>query len=155
MRLELEESIQAPLPVVFGVFTDLHHAPEHIESITALEVIGKGPVGKGTRFRETRVMFGKETTEEMEISQFDPPRSYMVEGFSCGVAFRTTYTFDSSMGVTTVRMVMESEPRSLFAKIVGPVMGVMMKGAMVKAMNKDHAQLKAVCEARAAEEAQG
>ena len=45
MRLVLEETILAPRPIVFGVFTDLARAPERIESIASLEVqIGRAHV---------------------------------------------------------------------------------------------------------------
>ena len=148
MQLEFEESIDAPQALVFEVFTDLQQAPDNLDSIQSIEVIGGGPVGKGTRFRETRVMFRKETTEEMEIAEFDPPRMYMVRGYSCGTEFETTYRFQGSQRQTQLKMTMTSTPKTLFAKVVGPIMGAMMKGAMCKAMDADHAQLKAICESR-------
>lgn len=150
MKLVIEETIAAPIQSVFELFTDLSHAAEHIESIKSLEVIGKGPVGKGTRFRETRVMFGKEATEEMEITAFDPPRSYCVEAESCGAHFRTVYSFEGGQRETRVTMETTSKPMTFMAKVTGPVLGVLMKGAMKKAMRQDHEDLKRVAEARAA-----
>ncbi len=149
MKLVLEETIAAPIQAVFELFTDLSHAADHIDPIQSLEVIGKGPVGKGTRFRETRVMFGKQATEEMEITAFDPPRSYRIEAESCGSHFCTVYSFEGGQRETRVTMETTSRPLSLFAKVVGPLMGLMMKGAMKKAMCADHANLKAVAEAAA------
>lgn len=154
MKLILEETIAAPVQRVFELFTDLAKAPEHIESITKVELLGKGPVGKGTRFRETRIMFGKEATEEMEVTAFDPPRSYRVEAESCGAHYTTIYEFDGGQRETKVTMTTTSKPISLFAKIVGPIMGVMIKGAMVKSMKADHENLKAIAEGRAAENAE-
>ena len=151
MRLELEETVQAPQALVFGVFTDLQQAGETIDSITKMEVLGKGPVGKGTRFRETRMMFGKEATEEMEIAEFDPPRMYMVRGYSCGTEFDTTYRFDGGQRQTKVTMTMESRPKTLYARVLGPLFGLMMRKTMTKMLDADHAQLVELCEARAAE----
>lgn len=146
MKLVLEETIAAAPADVFRVFTDLAMAPERIDSIQSLELLGKGPVGKGTRFRETRVMFGKEATEEMEITEFDPPRSYTVEAESCGVHYHSRYTFDGTQASTKVLFTMSTRPASLMGRVMGPVFGVLMKGSMRKAMEQDHAQLKAVCE---------
>ena len=147
MKYVLEESIAAPAHEVFQVFTDLTHAPERISAIQSLEVLGKGPVGKGTRFRETRVMFGKESTEEMEITEFDPPRAYSVEGLSCGCEFHTRYTFEGGQRETAVTMTMTTKPLTLVAKLLTPVMGLIFGGAMKKALRADHAELKAYTEA--------
>lgn len=146
MRLVLEETIAAPRRVAFDVFTDLPKAPERIEGITRVELVTSGPVGKGTRFRSTRVMFGKEATEEMEITAFDEPTSFTLEGFSCGARFFTEYRFEGGQRETKVTMTMTSRNESLFAKVVGPVMGVLMGGAMKKAMLKDLAQFKRAAE---------
>lgn len=156
MRLVLEETINAPKRVVFDVFTDLAKASERIESITKLEIVGGGPVGKGTRFRETRIMFGKkEETQEMTIAAFDAPNSYTVEGYACGARFYTVYDFDGGQRETKVTMTVTSRNETLFAKVIGPIMGKLMTGAMKKAMCKDHAELKAVCEQLAAGSPEG
>ena len=80
--LTTSKFVQAPPEATFDAFTDLRSAPDRIEAITALEVLGDGPVGVGTRFRETRVVFKREATEEMEITAFDRPNSYAVEAES-------------------------------------------------------------------------
>ena len=153
MNLVIEETIEAPIQQVFELFTDLSHAADHVESIKTIEVIGKGPVGKGTRFRETRIMFGKERTEEMEITSFDPPRSYRVEAMTCGAQFTTIYRFEGGQRETRVTMETCMKPVSLLSRVTGPLMGFMMKGSMRKMMSVDHADLKRVAEARAAESA--
>lgn len=151
MRLVLEETISAPRSIVFGVFTDLQRAPERIESITALEVFGGGDVGAGTRFRETRTMFGKEAVEEMEITSFDAPVRYTVEGESCGARFLTEYRFVDDGPGTRVTMTMTTRNETLFAKVLGPLMGLILGGAMRRAMARDHAALGRAAEALAAE----
>jgi len=148
MQLVLEETVQAPREVTFDVFSDLNNAARNLDSIESLEIVGGGPVGKGTRFRETRIMFGKEATEEMEISAYDPPSSYTVTGYSCGVEFNTTFRFEESGDGTKVTMTMVSRNKTVFAKVIGPLMGAMMKKSMTKMMAADNAQLKAVAESR-------
>src|SRR5437016_2004343 len=70
----ISKQIDAPLDTVFGLFTNLAEAPRRIKGIKNLEVLTPGPVGVGTRFKETRVMFGRDCTEEMQITAFEPGR---------------------------------------------------------------------------------
>ncbi len=57
--------VLAPVDRTFEAFCELDKAVERIPGITALEVLTDGPFGEGTRWRETRLMFKKEATEEM------------------------------------------------------------------------------------------
>ena len=86
---ELTEHVAAPPAEVFAVFADFEGAPQRTSGIDKLEVLTEGPIGPGTRFRETRTMFGRQTTEELEIVAFDEGRSYSVRCESCGCEFRT------------------------------------------------------------------
>lgn len=149
MKLELTETIHAPQEIVWGIISDFEGAATNIEAIQSVEMVTPGPVGKGTRFKETRVMFGKQATEEMEVTAIDPPDGYTVEAFSCGAHFRSTYTLSESSGVTTLHLLVQTEAQSMFARIMGPVMGWMMTGSMKKAMSKDHADIRRAAEARA------
>jgi hypothetical protein len=46
---------------VFGFLTDGANAPRVVPSVVRVEKLTDGPVGAGTRYRETRLMNGKET----------------------------------------------------------------------------------------------
>ncbi|MEM8933857.1 MAG: SRPBCC family protein, partial [Acidobacteriota bacterium] len=96
--------IDAPVDEVFAVFADFEHAAERIDGIRELDVLTDGPIGAGSRFRETRVMYGKEATEEMEITAFEPDRSYTVECTSHGAHFTSVYTFEPEHGGTNVTL---------------------------------------------------
>jgi carbon monoxide dehydrogenase subunit G len=146
MKLDLEEAIQAPQGVVWQVITDFDGAPGRISGIKALEVLTDGPIGKGTRFRETRVMFGKETVEEMEITRFEAPTTYTVEADSCGAHFASTYTLREVAGRTELRLEIRTQATSLFAKLMAPL-GFLMAGPMKKAIAKDNADIKRAAEA--------
>ena len=60
--------VSAPQAMVFEYVTDLRRAPERISGITKMEVLTEGPIRAGTRFKETRMMFKRECTEEMEMT---------------------------------------------------------------------------------------
>lgn len=146
--LEISSAIAAPSHTVFALFTDLEHAAEHIGAIQKLELLTPGPMRKGTRFRETRVMFGKEATEEMEVVDFVPGQSYTVAAGSCGARFTSRFDFRAEGGGTRVEMRIEAVPVSWFAKLLSPLSGLMMKSCK-KAFEKDLEDLKAVAEGKA------
>lgn len=141
----VETVIAAPPARVFALFTDLRGAPERVRGIQSLELLTEGPVGKGTRFRETRVMLGKASSETMEVLAFEPGRSYSVGAHSCGTRYLTTFEFEPVPEGTKVRMRFQGTPEALPAKLLAPLLGF-MAGAVRKAVEADMADLKAACE---------
>ena len=55
----VDRHVDAPPEVVFAHASDFRRAPEFITAIAKMEILTSGPVGAGTRFRETRMMFGR------------------------------------------------------------------------------------------------
>jgi len=121
---------------VFERASDFAGAPRSIEAITAVELLTEGPVGVGTRFRETRRMFGREAVEEMEVTEFEPPRRYVLGCSNHGCRYRTELGFSERDGGTDVRMTFEAEPVTAFARIMTVLMKPLMKG-LVKTCAKD------------------
>lgn len=145
--LTLTKQVEGSPEEVFAVFTDLEKAPERISGIVKLELLTDAPVGKGTRFRETRIMFKKEATEEMELCEFDPPRAYTVKCESCGCLYETAFRFTPEGPGTKVEMALNAKPITFFAKLMTP-MAKLMLGSMRKAMDKDLEELKAAVESK-------
>jgi len=145
MKMTLNVEIHAPPERVWAVFTDFHNAASNISGIKKLELLTDGPIGNGTRFRETRVMFGREAVEVMEIADFQPNRGYAVQCDSCGMHYRCEFTFDRTPGGTHVQMSVNARPLTFFARLMSPL-GKLMAGSMKKAMQKDLEDLKAVAE---------
>ena len=135
---------------VFDAATNLREAAQNVRGIKSLDVLTDGPIGVGTRFRETRVVFGKEATEEMEITAFDRPRLYRVEADSCGCHYVTDIHVEPKDGGTELRFEFTPEPQSFFAKALSFAMRPMMK-ACLKAIEGDMDDVKAVAEGRTPE----
>ena len=95
-------------------------------------MLSEGPFGEGTRWRETRMMFKKESTEEMWVSSFDPPKSYTVDAESHGMKYSTRFLFEPQEGGTQVSWEFTGTPQSLGAKLMSPLFNVMLKGTMKK-----------------------
>ncbi|MFG0318741.1 MAG: SRPBCC family protein [Planctomycetota bacterium JB042] len=149
-KMTMSRRIAAPRPAVFAACTDFPNAAERVEGITNVKMLTDGPVGKGTRFEETRTMFGKDATETLEVSAFDPDRSVTVSCFSCGVEYDSTFTFSDDGGGTRVDLEIVTTPKTIGAKIFSPIMGAMMGKMMKKCIEQDLDDLQKHCETDAA-----
>jgi len=142
--------VNAPQDRVFQVASNIPNAANTIEGITNIEMLTEGPVGVGTAWKETRVMFGKEHSETMEITGFDPPRSYTVGSESCGALWSSTFAFTAENGGTRVDLDFLTNPLSIWARIMAFIMTPLMRGMMKKCVGADLRDLKQVCESGAA-----
>ncbi len=150
MKISVSKHINAPIHVTFAIFSDIAALPQHVDGIQAVEILSDVTEGQGTCWRETRVMFGQQATEEMEISTFHPNQGYEVLASSHGMDYHSTYTFVERDGGTLVQMDFAGAPKTLVAKLMSPL-GALMSGSTKQALEADMDNLKAVCEARVAE----
>ncbi|MCH9648170.1 MAG: SRPBCC family protein [Deltaproteobacteria bacterium] len=151
---EVSRSIAAPIEEVFDAATDLRSAPDRVSGIVELEVLTDGPVGAGTRFREKRIMFGKEATEEMEIQDFDPPNRYSVRAENHGCLYLSEFRFQEENDGTLVTFAFESKGLTTFAKIMLVLTKPLMK-TMIKCVVQDLDDIKAYMEGRPAKKVGG
>jgi hypothetical protein len=148
-EFRITKHIEAPPETVFDVATDLAHAAEHVRGIEKIELLSAGPIGVGTKWRETRKMMGREATETLEIKTFDRPRKYVVGCESCGCYFETTFSFLPRDGGTDVTLDVHTKALTLMAKIMSPLGNLMMGNTMRKCLDDDLEDVKRVAESRA------
>jgi uncharacterized membrane protein len=140
-KCTITEFINVPIEHVFERMSDFENCPDRIENIVRVEMLTEGPVGVGTRFKETRVMFKREATEEMKVVEFNRPNSYALSAYSCGCEYNSRFRFKPKDGGTEVEMTFEGVPKKLLAKIMAFLMKPMMK-MVVKECKKDLADVK-------------
>jgi carbon monoxide dehydrogenase subunit G len=145
-ELTVSTQVAAPLERTFQAFTNLEKAVERVPAITAVEILSEGPFGEGTRWRETRLMFKKEATEEMWVTGFNPPNSYTVEAESHGMKYSTLFEFTTVGDGTKVTWTFTGKALTLGAKIMAPIFNVLMKGMMRKCMLGDLEAIRDACE---------
>lgn len=141
--------VDAPRTVVWDVLTDLDHAPQVMEAIARVERVDGEGFGLGTRWRETRTMFGRDATEEMEVTAIDPPRGYVVEADGQGAHYRTEFTLDEDADGTQVTMTFGAEPRGVTGRLMAATVGRLFAGATRRAVAADLADVARASEARA------
>lgn len=141
----VDRHVAAPPEVVFARAADFRRAPEFVSAIVKMEILTSGPVGAGTRFRETRMMFGREATEEMTVTAFEPPKRYTLSAESHGSRYHTELSFVPDGQGTRMTMTFQGTPVTLMARVMSVLMRPMMKG-VAKACAKDLDDIKTAIE---------
>ena len=147
-KLEISRRVNAPTERVWAVLTDLDTAAERISGIESVERLAGPEFGVGTRWRETRVMFGKEATEEMEVGSLVPGRSYTVDAASHGAEYHSELSVEGvGDGTSLLAMSFEAIPQTFGAKLASVTIGLLFRGATKKALIKDLDDIATAAEA--------
>ena len=145
--MTVQRDVAAPAERVWAICTDLERTRDVISAITALErTDGGSGFGVGTAWRETRVMFGRETTEAMEVTEIDEGRSYVVESLSRGVLYRSVMRVEPKGDGCTVAWDFGAEPQSTSGRLMAFV-GKLFEGQTRKALLADLDDIAAAAEA--------
>jgi hypothetical protein len=150
MQCSVERLIAAPCEIVFAIVSDIPRWPEVVSSIERIEMLTPGPVALGSRFRETRRMYGREATEEMTVSELVPPERFVLTAENHGTRYRAEHTFARAHDATRLTLVFSVEPVSVFARLLSPL-GRLMLGHLKKQIEADFDDLKRAAERRAQE----
>lgn len=129
--ISIDRTIDASPERVFAHATNVDAWADIVPAIQKIEMLTPGPVQVGTRFRETRIMMGREATEEMEFLVLDSPTQYVLGAESHGCRYRTTFSLTPVGDSTKLTMNFASEPLTFGAK----VMTFMMKPFLKKLLS--------------------
>lgn len=119
MRVEAEVAIKGPKEEVWGVVTDLDNAPQIFRGIEKVEVLKRPSEGLvGLKWRETRMSFGRASTEELWITECAENDFYKACAESNGFAYTSTIRVGEDPEGTSLAVCFEGRPRSLLAKLL-------------------------------------
>ena len=121
MQITVEARVAAPPDIVFAVAADIERWPQVITAIQAIDMLSPGPMAVGTRFRETRMMFGRPATEEMTVAELAPPHRLVLTAYNHGTAYRAEHLFEADDGGTRVLLAFEGRAVSLLAQLLAPL----------------------------------
>ena len=112
-----------------------------MSGIESVEFVSDTHAGLGTRWRETRRMYGRAATEEMAITGFEAPSGYTVEAHAPEVLYRTEYRVEDNGAGTLVTMTFGGEPTTTISRILALVTEP-LTGSVRKAVEADLADMK-------------
>ncbi len=137
-EIAVSRFVAAPPERVWEVVTDLENAVGVLSGVTAVERLDGGEgFAVGTRWRETRTMFGREATEVMEVTAIDPGRAYTVAADGRGARYRSTVSVTPAGEGSTLAMTFGAEPRGVVGKILAATIGRLFAGPTRKALRQD------------------
>ena len=144
----ISRTIAAPLELVFETVSDVRNFRDAVPHITNVEFLSDQQVGAGTRFRETRLMNGREQTVELVVAEYIENDRVRMISDAGGTIWDTMFTVSKRPDNVALEMQMDIRPHTLFARIMTPL----IRGMVVKGVESDMDAVKAFCEAKREQE---
>ena len=102
----------------------------------------------GFKWKETRVMFGKEATETMWITDYVENKFYQTRAESHGSIYISRLSIENVGVKTKLTMSFTSIAQTFFVKVLSSCTGFMIKGSMKKTLIKDLNDIKTYLESK-------
>lgn len=149
MEVSVQLEVNATKEAVWSVISDIEHSAENIRGIESIEVLEKPAHGLvGLKWREKRIMFGKEAYETMWITEAEENSHYQTRAESHGAVYISRLSVEDKDGGCILTMGFKGEAQTLGAKISDVIFSGMMKKSTEKALYEDLEDIKKVAEAR-------
>ncbi len=127
MRIEARRTIKADAETVFGVLTDIEAWPDFISGIKSAEKLTEGPLRRGSRFREIRVVHGHEAAEEMTVALLEPPVRLVLTAENHGARYEIIHEVVARDPGSELVVSFEARPQSFWARLMAPLAGFMAR----------------------------
>ena len=119
-----------------------------VEAIEVVERLDDGAgFGLGTTWRETRTMFGKKATEDMEVTEYEEGVRYATAAESHGSKYFSEIRVEAVGTGSRITMSFRGEPQTALTKAMDATIGRLFMGATRKALAKDLDDISAAAEA--------
>lgn len=141
--ITVSKLIDAPVAEVFRTVAHVDVMSKALPHVTRFEVLTDRTEGVGVRFRETRVMNGREATTELEVTEYTPDERVRMVADTNGTIWDSVFAVRRVDNKTDLTLTMESRPYRLMARIVTPL----IQGPIRRAVDKDLELIKKFCEA--------
>ena len=113
LQINLAKTVAAQPAAAFATISNITDWPQIINSITSVELLTPGPIRAGTRLREDRTMFGRETTQEMEVATIERPHRLRLFVEDPDVHYELDHLIDGIYGGgCRIMLIFRSRPES-------------------------------------------
>lgn len=109
--------INRPREEVWSFMTTLENSPKWIEGVKATKLITPGPMGLGSRLKETRTLGRYTETFEIEVREFEPPKKYAAAAKAGRAEFVYTFELSEAGGATDITMHAKARGEGFVAKM--------------------------------------
>jgi hypothetical protein len=99
---------------VFNFVVDFETLPKYDRYVLTAEKTSTGPIAVGSTWTHTRKQGPQKIVAPIKLTEFDPPRRFVMESGSGGFEVRSTMTFEpTGNGTTKVTEVLEMRTKGL------------------------------------------
>jgi uncharacterized protein YndB with AHSA1/START domain len=137
--------INQPLEEVFAFVSNPENIPKWSSMGSEVKITSAGPIGVGTTYRNVVTLLGRRIEREVEITAYEPNRSFAQKTRSGPFPVGSRMTFERVDGGTRVNLTSVAEPGGFF-KLAEPLLVRMIK----RQFEADFANLKDLMESHAA-----
>lgn len=141
----VSRTIHAPLDLVFRTVADVRNFRHAVPHITNVEFLSDQQLGVGTRFRETRLMHGREHTVELEVTEYVENERVRLVSDAGGTIWDTVFSLSPSQADGSAELVMRMDIRPY--RLLARIMNALIRGMVTKGVQSDMDAVKAYCEA--------
>ena len=128
-------TIQRPAGEVFAFLADFGNIPRWNYAIEETSKASAGPVGVGTRYRQTRTIPGR-STEEFEVTVFQPASRLAIHGQIGPFQATISYELAAAAGATRLVNTVELEPSQARLRLLAPLAAPKIKAAVAQNLGK-------------------
>jgi uncharacterized membrane protein len=149
--MTFSRAIAAPAHEVWAVLADISSYPSRFTKIDAVDLLTDGPFDVGTRWRETRTVYGQSGTVELRVIECQRSRRYRTESLvdaRATMQYRLTPSPDGS--TTAVQVTFETTGGSLAYRIQERLYRARLVRCAVDNNDQDLADLAGACEVQIA-----
>ena len=124
---EFDEHIAKSPSAVFDVLSNPARATEFLDNITESKKLTDGPIAVGTRFRETRIVNGKEASADLLVSVYEPNTHVVIGTEADGIHVAYHYHLSPEGDGTRLAWSCELHASGLRKMMLPMVAGIMKK----------------------------
>ncbi len=148
MIVEASVTINGSKAAVWAVMTDIANAAQILSGVEKIEIVEKPATGLvGLKWKETRMLFGKEATVEKWITQVTENANYTTRAEDGGFVFITTNGIGGSDGNVVLIGLHVTIAHGFAARLKSLPM-VFFKGMIKKAILQDLNDIKKAVEGK-------
>lgn len=126
-KIEISIPIRCPQEKVFAFVTDIRNDTKWWKAVIHTEKTTEGPIGVGTRFRQTAKVMIVTVHNNFEIVEFDPPHHMRAINHSPELAYDVIYRFNSTGPDTIYTMIAQLEAKGVLRFLL-PITLRVLKG---------------------------
>ena len=146
MLVEAKINIAASRSAVWTVITDIENAADILSGVEKVEIVEKPASGLvGTRWRETRMYFGKPATVGKQITEAVENDFYRTSAQDSGFEFLATLSIAETADGVTLTSSHDTQSQGFVAKLKSMPM-IFFKGVIRKALLQDLQDIKTAAE---------